>query len=109
MFGKAVKKYGWDNIDHDVVIQNVDKETAKQWEMALIAQLHTNDSKYGYNLTAGGDCPPDKKRKHTEEWKRQMSIRNSGDNSPNAKSVICLETLKVYKSMKTAQKRNRGY
>ena len=53
-FGKAVKKYGWDNFEHEVVASNLTKAEADAFEMLLIKQLNTTNPLFGYNITFGG-------------------------------------------------------
>ena len=53
-FGYAIKKYGWDNIEHYIVASNITECEAKKMEKALINVLGSH-GKYGYNLTDGGD------------------------------------------------------
>ena len=54
LFGEAILKYGWDNITHDVF--EVDsKEEMYRKEIELISFYHTNDPRYGYNLSIGGE------------------------------------------------------
>lgn len=52
---KAIKKYGWNNIEHLVLYENLEETEAKSKEKELIKQYNSNDRKYGYNLTIGGD------------------------------------------------------
>lgn len=54
-FIRAIKKYGWEMFSHDVVMTNLTKEQACQWEIALIAQFKTQDENYGYNIQSGGE------------------------------------------------------
>lgn len=54
-FGKAIMKYGWDGFEHDIVAENISESSAKSLERQLIALYNTSNSKYGYNLTYGGD------------------------------------------------------
>ena len=54
-FWKAIVKYGWENITHDVLAEGLTAENAKQREKELICFYKTQDSSYGYNLTDGGD------------------------------------------------------
>ena len=50
---RAINKYGWDNIEHNIVVDNVTKEQAETLERYLIAELHTVDN--GYNVAIGGE------------------------------------------------------
>ena len=54
-FWKAIQKYGWDNFRHDILLQNETFEYASKAEKCLIAADHTNDPRFGYNLTIGGE------------------------------------------------------
>lgn len=55
VFGRAVKKYGWDNIAHEVLYEGLSLEEAYSKEIELIAKYKSNDKKYGYNCNSGGE------------------------------------------------------
>lgn len=50
---RAIKKYGWDHIQHNIIIKRLTQEQAKTLEKYLIALLNTIE--HGYNETIGGD------------------------------------------------------
>ena len=50
----AIKKYGWKNIKHEIVAENLSTEQAEQMEIDLIAQYNSADKRYGYNISEGG-------------------------------------------------------
>lgn len=53
-FEEAIRKYGWDNITHEVF--EVDsKEEMYRKEIELISFYHSNDPKFGYNNSIGGE------------------------------------------------------
>ena len=54
---KAIQKYGWDNITHRIIVDGVSKECACQLEKDLIAKYKTNDRRFGYNNSTGGENP----------------------------------------------------
>lgn len=70
-FYRAILKYGWDNITHEVF--EVDsKEEMYRKEIELISFYHTNDPRYGYNHSVGGEkstlgCT------RSEEFRKHMS------------------------------------
>lgn len=79
-FYNAILKYGWENIHHVILYWNLSRDEANKIEMELINELHSNDKRFGYNLTAGGDgvkgysCP---------EWKKKkQKITMAGSNNP---------------------------
>lgn len=51
---KAIKKYGWDNIEHEVVASNLNKDEASNFERLLISKLHSTVNENGYNIRMGG-------------------------------------------------------
>ena len=53
-FYAAIQKYGWDSFLHEVIIDGVSRESADEWERALIEFYQTTNPNHGFNLTAGG-------------------------------------------------------
>ena len=50
----AIKTYGWENIKHDILFDNLTKEQAEQKEIELIELYKSNQREYGYNIATGG-------------------------------------------------------
>lgn len=73
-FYKAIQKYGWDNFEHVILIGGLTKEEAIEVEIQLIS--HYKGLGLCYNDTNGGEGTAG--YKHTEEWKKQASIRMKG-------------------------------
>lgn len=119
LVGKAIKKYGWENIQHIIVIQTENKEEAFYAEKWLIATYHTNDVEYGYNLTSGGEgtlgrtMSEDSRRKLGENQKKAW-IRRGGLSKEQIDKmhtalfeihrvpVVCYETHEEFPSIKEA-------
>ena len=92
LFWRAIKKFGWDNIKHIVIIEHIEYEVALLIEQALISKYSTDNPKHGYNLTKGGEGVlgyhfTDEQlqnhknwlgRHHTEETKRKISEKKKG-------------------------------
>lgn len=55
VFGRAVRKYGWENITHEVLYENLTEEEAKKLEIELIKKFDSKNPEHGYNRTDGGD------------------------------------------------------
>lgn len=51
----AIQKYGWENFTHDIVAIDLCLEDACALEKKLIAEFQSNDPKFGYNQTDGGE------------------------------------------------------
>lgn len=73
VFGRAIRKYGWDNIQHDVLETGLTLEQAKRAEIAYIFLFRTTDPRFGYNVSPGGDAGPGVQ--WTEEQRRQVGAR----------------------------------
>lgn len=73
-FYRAIKKYGWENLKHEIVMTNLSKEDAEKLEIAMIKEYKTTDPKYGYNIENGGNCSGT----HSEETKRKISEAQKG-------------------------------
>lgn len=52
---KAIDKYGWANVKHEILFSNLTKEQAEQKEVELIAFYKTNNKSFGYNIQNGGN------------------------------------------------------
>ena len=105
-FTRAIKKYGWDNFEQEIVKDSLSKEEADILEKSLIKELNTLNPN-GYNAKDGGSNgrPSDitkmklseshkgyvmseetkkkigessKGRKHSKETKRKISEANKG-------------------------------
>jgi hypothetical protein len=105
-FFHAIVKYGWDNIEHKVLFDNLTQEQAEAKEKELIDQYRTNREQFGYNQTTGGAGSPNckqtpeqiqarvsavKGRKLTTEHKAKISAINKGrfigEKNPFSKKV----------------------
>lgn len=53
-FGKAVRKYGWANIKHEILFSGLSLEEAYQKEKECIEKYNSMNPERGYNCDAGG-------------------------------------------------------
>jgi len=90
-FSKAVRKYGWENIKWEILNENLpNKEHMDMWERLWIFVENSNDPKFGYNITIGGEGlghgedhpnfgkPVNLGNKFSEEHKKKLSIAKIG-------------------------------
>ena len=49
-FFRDIVKFGWDNFDHSILHSDLAQEDAQSIEAQLIAQYHSDNPQYGYNL-----------------------------------------------------------
>ena len=97
-FYRAILKYGWENIKHEILGNGLTKEQACDLEIELIAEYHATDPRYGYNISAGGEYgslgvhPSSETRKKMSESRKgkhpsaetrlKLSKANKGTNNP---------------------------
>lgn len=84
----AINKYGWENIQHNILEIGLTEEEAKKREIYYIEKYQTNDLEYGYNRTTGGDSVltkpvifNDKKYHSLEDFcnSNNLSLKTVGD------------------------------
>ena len=133
-FDNAIKKYGWDNIKHEILFEGLTREDAEKKEIELIARYKSNNPLYGYNIEKGGNAQGKtsdetrskiskalkgrkyaKRRPHTEDEKRRVSLKLKGRQSPMknkhwtveqrakvGQRIKCLNTSEVFYSIHEA-------
>lgn len=87
-FSNAIKKYGWDNFKHEILIDGLSKEEANNMEKVLIEQ-HKTQVPNGYNLMSGGGSST-----HSEETKIKMSLAKLGVKHDDKRRLKKSETNK---------------
>lgn len=92
LFYNAIKKYGWENFEHQIVLENLTKTMAEQMEKYFIYIFKANQKEFGYNIENGGKVSKMSEEQkehlriintgkhHTEETKKKMSISHKGTN-----------------------------
>ena len=55
IFYNAILKYGWDNFEHKILYTGLSNDDANSKEIELISVYKSNNHKYGYNVSIGGD------------------------------------------------------
>ena len=111
LFYKAILKYGWNNIEHEILKEELNELEAKSMEKSLIEKYKSNDRKYGYNITSGGDGtvgwhPSDETKKKISDSKRGKYV---GEQNPYVKisEDIAKNIIKDLTSNPTVQKMNQ--
>ena len=111
-FWRAIQKYGWDNIQHIVLYRNLTKEEACKKEQELIAQYQSNNSKFGYNCSLGGESGGYGTHL-SDEARKKISIANKGRKHPHTEYQDKLQSKRLkgntlhlgYKASEESRKR----
>lgn len=76
-FYAAIKKYGWDAFEHEILAEGLTREEACTLEVELIAKHQSTDPAKGYNISRGGDKTTLGYR-YSEESRRKISHALTG-------------------------------
>ena len=128
LFNRAINKYGWESITHEILYENLTKEEAEQKEIELIVLYKSNNPKHGYNIDNGGNTvgklseatkqkiSEANKGRHkppfTEEHCRKIGEAKKGSKRPDLSErnkldsipVVCLDTGIIYESSREAER-----
>lgn len=86
-FYNAIKKYGWDNFNHEILFEGLTKDKAETREIELIAEWCLTNKRLGYNLAEGGrtNVPNMEARVHMSEGRKGKGL---GLHPGNYKSYV---------------------
>lgn len=104
LFYRAIEKYGWDNIEHIVLYNDLSEEEALELEQRFIQWYSTNNPNYGYNITAGGEGSTGIGR----PGDKNPMYGKTGEKNPASKKVIRLDTGEIFESITQAAKSVNG-
>lgn len=54
-FYRTIKKYGWDNFNHEIIKDELTQQEAIDLEISTISQYNTTNPSFGFNHTIGGE------------------------------------------------------
>ena len=98
-FAYAIKKYGWDNFEHEIIADNLTKVEADNFEKLLINKLDTINPKFGYNCKEGGS-----NGSLSEETKRKIGKSLKGKNKKSVTQYSLFgELICVFDNMAEAE------
>lgn len=70
----AIDKYGWKNIQHKILYENLSKKEAEEKEIELIKMYNSTNDNFGYNIEKGGNH----QGKMNDETKKKISESMKG-------------------------------
>lgn len=87
VFGKAIKKYGWNNFNHIIISDNLSEEEAKELEIKLIKQYKTQKAEFGYNIAEGGGATSPQLSNKTYQYDLQGNFIAEYDSYGKAEKI----------------------
>lgn len=99
-FYSAIEKYGWENISHEILFENLTKEEAAAKEIELIAKFKSDNREFGYNKSKGGEKSAEGVKRSAETRKKMSEAKKGTKQSP--------ETIEKRKASAFAKRRNGG-
>ena len=97
-FYNAILKYGWKNIRHEILFENLTKAEAEQMEVKLIAECRSNERAFGYNIANGGNV----RGRFNDETIEKIRRANTGKHPSE-------ETRQKYKVIQEQRWKNQEY
>lgn len=114
-FYSAIKKYGWDNIDHEIIAEGLSRDDACKLEIEKIKEYGSQDKRNGYNVLTGGDvpladCPKSVRAKMREssfkKWERkEYAESHSGENHWTKKKGYSEKSIEAMRQKNIGTKR----
>ena len=98
-FYNAIKKYGWENIKHEILATTENREEAGELEKKYIALYDATNREKGYNHSTGGMSSSEGYH-HTDEAKRKIGEASKGrrlsEYAIKQKRLARIRSVKVY-------------
>lgn len=113
LFFNAIKKYGWDNFEHEILLDGLTAEEAGLAEKIFIYYWKLTDRKFGYNLDSGGffgyEISDETRAKKSKAMKGRhvgggVAGVNAGERNHNYGKHLSVETKKKLSESKRGEK-----
>ena len=97
LFFRAIQKYGWDRITHEILAEVDSIDKARELEREFISQYKSNDKRFGYNITAGGEGTLGLHQSQSAKNKIAKKIKEI-QNTPEAKGKVACAAKERWKN-----------
>lgn len=74
---RAIKKYGWENIEHIILGEYTSAKEAGEAERKIISEQNLQDPARGYNISSGGEHGT-----HSAQTIQKLSLSRIGEKNP---------------------------
>lgn len=99
-FYDAIEKYGWDNFEHEILVDGLTLEEANKLETKFIIEYDSINN--GFNLNTGGD-----NKLASDETKEKMSKTRKGVPKSEQHKQAISQALTGYKQIEEHKEHNR--
>ena len=107
-FWRAIKKYGWDNFDHEIVATGLSHDDACRLEVELIAKYQTCDNTKGYNKSIGGDSGARGVKKSERQLEASSKMLKEKWKDPEFREAARQRTIAMNKTEAIRKKRSEA-
>ena len=97
-FYKDIRKFGWGNVKHKILMENASREEAEYWEEVLIKKYDTMNPRKGYNRSRGGGYGSREISEVTRDKLREASMARGT-------KCVCVETGEEFVSLAAAARK----
>lgn len=94
-FYYSIIKHGWNNFKHELLFDNLSKEEAQKKEIELISFYKSNDRRFGYNISGGGETS-------NENFKKKFGKENHKSRKVKVFDAKSNKLLKIFESQTQA-------
>ena len=110
-FANAILKYGWNNFETEILIENLTIEEANFYEEKYIEEYKTCNPNYGYNIRKGGNniSPTEETRKRQSEARKHLSEESRKNISEGQKGRKMSEEAKKKISLAVSGEKHPFY
>ena len=108
-FYSAIQKYGWDNIEHEIIAEHLTKDEAYSMERSLIKELKSNEKPYGYNIAKGGSGGNNKEVKVVKQYDLEGNYIQTFESVADAARHIGKDRSRITSCCQKVRKTNKPY
>lgn len=76
-FYNAIKKYGWNNFEHEILLENLTQKEMEYWEDYYIEFYESRNPEKGYNIMKGGKKSPFQELWENQSFREKISQQQS--------------------------------
>ena len=108
-FAEAIKFYGWNNIKHEILHQNLTKQEAEQLEIKYIEEYQLRNPEKGYNLAKGGTGGNNKPTTKVDMYSLEGNYIKTFESASEAAREVGADRTNITACCKKRQKSCKGY